>query len=38
MALASISPRYFPSTNYHPLFVDMTSDYYYAYFTKDVNR
>ena len=37
-ALASISPRYFPSTNYHPLFVAMTSDYNYAYFAQDANR
>ena len=38
MALASIYPRYFPSTNYYPLFVAMTSNYNYAYFTQDANR
>ena len=37
-ALAGISPRYFPSTNYHPLFVAMTNNYNYAYFAKDANR
>ena len=33
-----MSPRYFPSTNYHPLVVAMTSNYNYAYFTQDANR
>ena len=36
-ALAGISPRYSPSTNYYPLFVVMTNNYNYAYFAKDVN-
>ena len=38
MALATVSPRYFPSTNYHPLFVAMTNNYNYAYLAKDANR
>ena len=29
---------YFPSTNYHPLFVAMTNNYNYAYFAEDANR